>query len=93
MFPECNSSEMIFVKIVTDRNMGGIKTIFDLRFLEGSPEFGKELRGMDDEFVFSIPRCTIKPKEPAFSKTSNRKSKILCNHLDRKNLIGSSCSA
>lgn len=35
--------------------MNGIKTIIDLNLLEGTAEFGKEMRGMDDEFVFSFP--------------------------------------
>ena len=35
--------------------MDDIKTIFDLGLLEGGTEFRKELRGMNDEFVFSIP--------------------------------------
>jgi len=39
-----------------------IKTIFDLKLLEGGAEFGKELRGMDDEFIFSIPLLCHKTK-------------------------------
>jgi hypothetical protein len=39
-----------------------IKTIFDLRLLEGGAEFDKGLRGMDDEFWFSIPLFGHKTK-------------------------------
>jgi hypothetical protein len=69
-----------------------IKTIFDLKLPERI-EFGKVLRGMDDELVFSLPCCSITPPGPAFSKTSKRKNKLLCNRVARKNLIGSLCSA
>ncbi len=33
--------------------MDGIKSIVDLNLLEGAVEFGKELRGIDNDFVFS----------------------------------------
>jgi hypothetical protein len=37
------------------RNVDDITTIFELKLLDGGTEFGKELRGMDDDLIFSIP--------------------------------------
>ena len=42
--------------------MDGIKAILDLNLSMGGTEFIKELRCMDNEFIFSVPRLFNKTK-------------------------------